>query len=258
MNVIGACRSIGLEVSEAKERALIQDLQNDFEQAVRDEFARQEQGRIGQIRDEERLAREIDRQIKDADAKRQPFRLPLIKPSKKPKTSTAPRLNSYEPGYGKRKEGTARFAAQLTKAGHVYVLSNIGSFGEGLYKIGMTRRLEPEERVNELSSASVPFPFDVHMMISCDDAPSLENALHREFHRQRVNKVNFRKEFARRFRRNTKGRRVATRRVEDISRGTGGKPIPRDDEHPDEDYDFVERTVASAAADAGGSPGDEE
>ena len=79
----------------------------------------------------------------------------------------------------------------------MYVLSNIGSFGEGVYKIGMTRRLEPQDRVRELGDASVPFPFDVHMMISCDDAPSLENALHRESHKQRVNKVNFRKEFFR-------------------------------------------------------------
>ena len=77
------------------------------------------------------------------------------------------------------------------------MLSNIGSFGDGVYKIGMTRRLEPHDRVSELSSASVPFPYDVHMMISCDDAPTLENALHRELHKQRVNKVNFRKEFFR-------------------------------------------------------------
>jgi hypothetical protein len=85
----------------------------------------------------------------------------------------------------------------MTKSGYVYVISNIGSFGEGVYKIGMSRRLEPMDRVRELGGASVPFPFDVHMMISCDDAPSLENALHRELHKQRLNKVNFRKEFFR-------------------------------------------------------------
>jgi len=85
--------------------------------------------------------------------------------------------------------------AQLTKAGHVYVISNIGSFGDGIFKIGMTRRREPKERVHELCGASVPFPFDVHMMISCNDAPSLENALHRAFHKHRVNKANPRKEF---------------------------------------------------------------
>jgi hypothetical protein len=85
--------------------------------------------------------------------------------------------------------------AQLTKAGHVYVISNIGSFGEDVFKIGMTRRLEPQDRIRELGDASVPFPFDVHMMISADDAPSLENALHRELHKLRLNKINPRKEF---------------------------------------------------------------
>ncbi len=64
--------------------------------------------------------------------------------------------------------------AQLTKQGHVYIISNIGSFGEDVFKIGMTRRLEPMDRVKELSGASVPFDFDVHAMISCDDAPALE------------------------------------------------------------------------------------
>jgi hypothetical protein len=85
--------------------------------------------------------------------------------------------------------------AQMTKSGHVYVISNIGSFGESVFKIGMTRRLEPLDRVRELGDASVPFPFDVHMMISSDDAPALENALHRKFHKMRINRANPRKEF---------------------------------------------------------------
>ena len=81
------------------------------------------------------------------------------------------------------------------KAGFVYVISNIGSFGEGVYKIGMTRRLDPMERIRELSDASVPFNFDVHAMIFCDDAPKLEAALHREFEDRKVNIVNQRREF---------------------------------------------------------------
>src|SRR6185437_7542280 len=85
--------------------------------------------------------------------------------------------------------------AQLTKSGHVYVLSNIGSFGEGVYKIGMTRRLDPFERVDELGDASVPFPFDVHAIIFSEDAPGLENKLHRAFAHRRVNLVNARKEY---------------------------------------------------------------
>ena len=81
------------------------------------------------------------------------------------------------------------------KAGFVYIISNIGSFGEGIYKIGMTRRLEPMDRVKELSSASVPFEFDVHAMIFSSDAPELENILHKHFADRAVNKVNPRKEF---------------------------------------------------------------
>ncbi len=86
---------------------------------------------------------------------------------------------------------------QNTRAGYVYVISNIGSFGEDVYKIGMTRRLEPMDRINELSSASVPFSFDVHAMIFSDDAPALENTLHNYFSKYQVNKVNPKKEFFR-------------------------------------------------------------
>ncbi|MFT9848468.1 DUF4041 domain-containing protein [Aneurinibacillus sp. REN35] len=84
---------------------------------------------------------------------------------------------------------------QNTRAGYVYIISNIGSFGENVYKIGMTRRLEPMDRVRELGDASVPFTFDVHAMIFSDDAPALENSLHKAFHHKRVNKVNERKEY---------------------------------------------------------------
>ena len=81
------------------------------------------------------------------------------------------------------------------KAGYVYVISNIGSFGKDVYKIGMTRRLDPQERIDELGDASVPFNFDVHAMIFSDDAPALEAALHRAFEDKKVNMVNHRREF---------------------------------------------------------------
>ena len=83
------------------------------------------------------------------------------------------------------------------KAGFVYIISNIGSFGDQVFKIGMTRRLEPMDRIAELSSASVPFPFDVHAMIFSENAPELEAMLHRHFESHKVNKVNSRKEFFR-------------------------------------------------------------
>ena len=83
------------------------------------------------------------------------------------------------------------------RAGYVYIISNIGAFGPDIYKIGMTRRLEPEDRISELSGASVPFRFDVHAMIFSNDAPKLEAALHNAFADKKVNLVNGRKEFFR-------------------------------------------------------------
>lgn len=85
--------------------------------------------------------------------------------------------------------------AQLTRSGYVYIISNIGSFGENVYKIGMTRRLDPMERVNELGDASVPFPFDVHAFIYSEDAPALERKIQSLFQGTQVNKMNGRKEF---------------------------------------------------------------
>ena len=81
------------------------------------------------------------------------------------------------------------------RVGYVYIISNIGSFGENVFKIGMTRRLKPYERIYELSDASVPFNFDVHAMIPTDDAPGLEAALHRAFENRKINMVNHRREF---------------------------------------------------------------
>ena len=81
------------------------------------------------------------------------------------------------------------------RAGYVYVISNVGSFGENIYKIGMTRRLEPQDRVDKLGDASVPFKFDVHAMIFSDNAPALEAALHRAFEDRKLNMVNTRREF---------------------------------------------------------------
>lgn len=81
------------------------------------------------------------------------------------------------------------------KAGNVYVISNLGSFGDNVFKIGMTRRMEPQDRINELGDASVPFPFDVHSFIFSDDASELETQIHHILNDRRVNKVNLRKEF---------------------------------------------------------------
>ncbi|WPC67211.1 DUF4041 domain-containing protein [Rhodoferax ferrireducens] len=94
-------------------------------------------------------------------------------------------------------ERTLDYREQNARAGYVYVISNIGAFGEGIFKIGMTRRLEPMDRVDELGDASVPFRFDVHALVFSDNAPTLEAKLHSRFAAGRLNKVNGRKEFFR-------------------------------------------------------------
>jgi len=91
----------------------------------------------------------------------------------------------------------AKSMAQLTKRGTVYIISNIGSFGERVFKIGQTRRLDPMDRIWELGDASVPFDFDVHALVTTDDAPRLEGLLHEQFALAQINKMNWRKEFFR-------------------------------------------------------------
>jgi hypothetical protein len=85
--------------------------------------------------------------------------------------------------------------AQQTRCGYLYIISNIGTFGEDVYKIGMTRRLDPTDRVRELGDASVPFGFDIHAMVYSDDAPTLESEIHAHLSKHRVNRVNLRREF---------------------------------------------------------------
>ncbi len=87
--------------------------------------------------------------------------------------------------------------AEQTRRGVVYVISNVGSFGDHVYNVGMTRRLDPMDRVKELGDASVPFSFDVHALIRSEDAPTLEKTLHESLHAHRVNRINERKEFFR-------------------------------------------------------------
>lgn len=87
--------------------------------------------------------------------------------------------------------------AERTSSGYVYIISNVGSFGEDVVKIGLTRRLDPLDRVKELGDASVPFVFDTHAIIYSDNAPALERALHATFELQRINTRNVRKEFFR-------------------------------------------------------------
>ena len=157
-----------------------------------------------QIREEEKARREMEKAIKDAEKEERMLQKALEKARKELAGATEEQKLQYEAqlaelesklSEAEAKGQRALSMAQQTKRGHVYVISNIGSFGEEVFKVGMTRRLEPMDRVKELGDASVPFSFDVHAMIYSDDAPALEKSLHRVFDDKSVNKVNPRKEF---------------------------------------------------------------
>lgn len=122
------------------------------------------------------------------------------------------------------------YRAANQKAGFVYIISNVGSFGEGVYKIGMIRRLDPDERIKELSGASVPFGFDIHAMIFSDDAPKLEAALHNAFDDKKVNIVNQRKEFF----------RVSLQEIEDVVKANYDKTVEFTEAAPAEQYRISE------------------
>ncbi len=168
---------------------------------------REEQRAIKErIREEERARREYEKVIRDAAKDEAKIQAALEKARAEMAQASEEQKAKYEQQMAdlmeKLQEAEARAQralsmAQQTRSGHVYVISNVGSFGGDVFKIGLTRRLEPQDRVRELGDASVPFPFDVHAMIFSEDAPGLETALHKKFNELRVNKVNSRKEFFR-------------------------------------------------------------
>ena len=250
--VIEACRGIGLEIPDAEEARLIDYLKNEFEMVVRADFEKQEQARIrAQIREEQKLQREIDREIQQLDREQKAIKAALEKALAEAKDEHSAEVERLRERLREAEERSQRAIsqAQLTKAGHVYVISNVGSFGDGVFKIGMTRRLEPHDRVRELSSASVPFPYDIHMMISCDDAPTLENLLHRALHTQRINKVNPRKEF---FRAEIEAiRRLVEENHGEVSYVADAEALEyrQSLDMSEEDSEFIEQTYAALEGD---------
>lgn len=171
------------------------------------EREREEQKQIReQIREEEKARREIERALKDAQKEEDTLERALKKAQEHvarandaTRAEFEARLATLEAQLveARSKNQRALSMAQQTKAGHVYVISNVGAFGEDVVKVGMTRRLEPTDRIRELGDASVPFSFDVHALLWSDDAPALEHVLHKRFLTAQVNKVNPRKEFFR-------------------------------------------------------------
>ena len=168
---------------------------------------REEQRRVREeMREEERAQREIEKAREEAELEEKRFQKALERAREEAAKATGAQLkklteqiSSFEAKLdeARQKKERAISRAQLTKSGFVYIISNIGSFGERVVKIGMTRRLDPQERIDELGGASVPFPFDLHAVLYSDNAPELENSLHQRLAERKMNLMNPRSEFYR-------------------------------------------------------------
>lgn len=183
----------------------LEELNNVYLYAEKKQAEKEEQRAAAErIREEERAQREFEKAQRDAEKEEQRYNVALEQAKLDLEHAHGEKVNKLNDKIAelqarlleaqKNKE-RAISMAQQTKCGHVYVISNIGSFGENVYKIGMTRRLDPTERVKELGDASVPFGFDIHAMIYSENAPKLENELHKKFWENRINYVNDRREF---------------------------------------------------------------
>jgi hypothetical protein len=203
LNILGVSNDV--KITEEFMQLKLAELKLTHEYEVKKYEEKEEQRRIQEImREEERAQREYERAQQDAEKEELNYQKALEKAKKDlEKTSGSEfdkmslKIKELEEQLknAHEKKERALSMAQQTKSGYVYVISNIGSFGEDIYKIGMTRRLEPMDRVKELGDASVPFEFDVHAMIYSDNAPELERKLHKMYEKSSVNLVNMKKEF---------------------------------------------------------------
>lgn len=188
-------KTMSIEITAAYHQARIDELRltADFQAKVQEE-KEAERAEKERLRDEAKARQEFERETARLRKEASHYESALA----------AMRANGDEAGAAEAEAKLAEISdaihgveerAANTRAGYVYVISNFGAFGERMVKIGMTRRLDPLDRVRELGDASVPFRYDVHAVIFADDAVGLEGALHREFEHQRVNMVNLRREF---------------------------------------------------------------
>ncbi len=205
LNVLGVV--VNTRISDAYLKLCLAELRltHEYEMKKQEEKeqAREERERM---REEERAQKDFERAQREAATEKAKTEKALAAARDALQKATGEHLEAIQTEIqvlekrmadAQSKQDRAVSMAQLTKMGHVYVISNIGSFGENVFKIGMTRRLEPDDRIQELSGAAVPFGFDVHAMIFSDDAPGLELALHTKFADRRLNLINARKEYFR-------------------------------------------------------------
>lgn len=198
---------VGISISQAYLNAKLEELHVCYEYAMKVKEEKEEQRKIReQMREQARLIKEIEDARKKIEKEETHFNQVIAELQARMAAANASEKAQYEAKLCEYQERLAcvmrdkeevEYREQSTRAGYVYIISNIGSFGDHIYKIGVTRRLEPQERIDELGDASVPFEFDVHAMIFSEDAPMLEGALHEHFSDRSVNKINSRKEFFR-------------------------------------------------------------
>jgi len=195
----------GISISEIYKEYKTWELQLTYEYKKKLQEEKEEQRAIReQMREEERAERELEAARIKAEKEEIMYIKALEKARKEIGTAVGKKQEELLQRIAELEAGLmgvetlkqkAISMAQQTKMGYVYVISNIGAFGDDIYKIGMTRRLEPTERVKELGDASVPFPFDIHAMIFSENAPELESKLHNVFANERVNMTNYKREF---------------------------------------------------------------
>lgn len=202
---LGAICSVA--ITETYKNMKIRELYLAYEYQVEKQ---KEKDALKQLRAEERERAKLEREIAEARKKiekeQKHFSNALLKINQQIANANADKLPALEAKKAELESQLSDLGESMKKidyreanqkAGYVYIISNVGAFGEGIYKIGMTRRLEPMDRVDELGDASVPFDFDVHALIFSDNAPALEAALHRAFEDRKLNMVNTRREFFR-------------------------------------------------------------
>lgn len=199
---------MNISISPAYFDRKLQELYLAHEYQVKKQEEKEEQKRIrAEEREQAKLQKEIEAARKKLEKEQTHCKNELQRMLKQDTSSMTPEEKAafdakkieLESQLGEIEKGIADvdYRAANQRAGYVYVISNIGAFGENIYKIGMTRRLDPMDRVDELGDASVPFNFDVHAMIFSEDAPALETALHNAFEDRKLNMVNTRREFFR-------------------------------------------------------------
>ena len=196
---------LGVSITEVYKNNRIRELTLAYEYAQKKQQEKEEQREIkAKMREEAKLQKEIEEARKKLEKEQTHYLNALAKINHQlsgASESEKEELISKKLELEEKIEDTEKAIKDVDyreankRAGYVYIISNIGAFGENVYKIGMTRRLDPMERVYELGDASVPFNFDVHAMIFSDDAPKLENALHKAFEDRKLNMVNQRREF---------------------------------------------------------------